>query len=175
MVYLMWLVLIILSFAVDLAGLLVVPIAIALSDGRTLPRWAWAWDNDREPLGDVDRRADIEAASGLWRGFLRWRWLCLRNPGNNFGYSMGFVQSPDVTYQYAGDPETSDFGRPGWLFVRAYRNGELSAFCFYGIWKSWIPGKCRRVFLGWKIHDMVRDGTPAQLVAVYNPVMTFTD
>ena len=181
MIYPIWLLLILMSVAVDLLGLVVVPIAIWRSDGKSLPHWARWWDNDAEPLGDQDRRPPIEAATGLWRGFLRWRWLCLRNPGNNFGRIVGFVQSADVEYVLRGDAKTSDQGHPGWLFVRAYRQHDLSAFCFYGVCR-WGKSRCVRVFIGWKIHGNVAPeqyaknvGKPAQIVGVINPFMTFEE
>lgn len=173
MIYLDWLVLVALSFVVDIAGVFIVPFAI-LRGGldMKLPAWAWRWDNDREPWGDEARRPAIEAASGWRRVYLRWCWLALRNPGNNFGYSVGMLQS-DVVYSYRGDTRTSDQGHYGTLFVLATKRGVPVGFCFYGIWPSWFAGKCRRVFVGWKIHDMVLDGEKAQIVCVYNPFMTF--
>jgi hypothetical protein len=178
MICVVWFLLVSASFVVDLSGLVVVPIAIALSDGNTLPRWARWWDNDREPLGDAERGAAIAAASGVKRGWLRFVWLAIRNPGNNFGYRCGFIQSAlNVTYWCRGDRDTSDQGKPGWLFVRAYRQQcDLSAFCFYAVYRypRW-PTRCLRVMLGWKIHDMVHDDAPAQLVCVINPFMTFEE
>lgn len=173
MIYAMWFVLLLASFVVDVLGLFVVPFAIWRSDGNTLPAWARWWDNDREPLGDTARGGAIDAASGWRRGVLRWHWLCIRNPGNNFGYALGFIQSPDVVYLSVGDTDTSDQGHPGRLFVRAYRDDALCAFCFYYVKRWGTSGRCLRVMLGWKIHDMVNDGNSAQIVGVINPFMTF--
>lgn len=181
MIYAKWAGLIVCSFAVDLLGLFIVPFAIALSDGERLPVWAWIWDNDSEPLGDVDRKVDIDAATGVWRGFLRWRWLCLRNPGNNFGYLIGFVQAPTVSYVWSGDPETSDQGHAGELSVEAQLAGKTVAFCYYDVWR-WSRGRCLRIFIGWKIHDNIDEAQRAlnawkfaQIVCVVNPFMTFTE
>lgn len=181
MIYAKWAALVAISFAVDLLGLFIVPFAIWASDGQRLPVWAWAWDNDNEPLGDVDRKADIDAARGFRRGFLRYCWLAWRNPGNNFGYMAGFVQSPNVTYSSTGDPATSDQGHAGELSVYATRDGAIEAFCFYRIWR-WTSGRCLRVFVGWKIQDNVDADRRAanawkfaQLVCVINPFMTFKE
>ena len=171
-IYIEWLVLVLLSWVFDLLGLLVLPLAIAFSDGKTLPAWAWPWGNDREPLGDAARRADIDAATGFVRGWLRFRWLALRNPGNNFGYALGFEQS-GARYSYSGDPETSDQGHEGVLHVTG-DNVRQRAFCIY-IVKRWGTTRCLRIMLGWKIHDMINDGTKAQLVCVVNPLMTFEE
>lgn len=165
MILLRWSALIVSSFVIDLLGLFVVPFAIALSDGKTLPAWASWWDNDVEPLGDSDRKADIDAATGLWRGFLRWRWLCLRNPGNNFGYLCGVV--PTGVWKCRGDPNVSDQGRAGWLAVRCD-----NAFCFYTV-KRWGASRCLRVAIGWKIWDLAPSN--AQIVCVVNPFMKFIE
>lgn len=181
MTYALWAVLILASFIVDLFGLFIVPFAIWASDGERLPGWAWIWDNDKEPLGDVDRKAAIDAANGMWRGFLRWRWLCLRNPGHNFGYLVGFVQGPNVIYTWSGDRATSDQGHAGVLNVSADRDGELASFCYYRVWR-WMPGRCLRIMVGWKIHDNVDEAQRAinawkfaQIVCVVNPFMTFRE
>lgn len=170
--YVEWLLLVTISLCVDALGVFIVPLAILFSDGRTLPRWAWIWDNDREPLGDDTRGAAIAMATGFKRGYLRWCWLALRNPGNNFGYLLGFDQTAAL-YAFSGDKLTSDQGHEGALYVTGNNAAGKHAFCFYYV-KRWGATKCLRVFLGWKIHDMVNDGTKAQIVLVINPFMTFT-
>lgn len=175
-IYLEWLVFVAASFVVDIAGIFVVPIALAVSrNASRLPAWAQWWDNDREPMGDTERYAEIKDAGFCKALFLRWHWLAIRNPGNNFGYVLGFVQSEDVGFYYNGDPKTSDQGHPGTLRVWAYRGDELSSFCYYKVLRWGSSSRCLRIFIGWKIHDMVLDGTKAQLVCVVNPLMTFKE
>ena len=173
------------SLLVDLVGLLVVALAVAWAyrDER-LPWWAWPWDNGREPWGDEARKAEMDAATGLKYKWLRWHWFAWRNPGNNFAYAIaiGFKQTSDVVYTHKGDSKTSDQGHPGTLMVKAWRDGEMVAFCYYSISEPWqfFGTRCRRQFWGWKIHDNIDPaqreknlGTNAQIVGVPNPVMTF--
>jgi hypothetical protein len=175
MTYIKWLILILMSFVIDILGIIVVPIAIFFSDGKTLPWLFQAWDNKEEPIGDTARAPAIEASIGLQRGYLRWCWLALRNPGHNFGYWIGYTQSVDIVYTYSGDPLTSDQGHPGLLSVQADSGIFGKAFCLYYVKRWGTSSKCLRVFLGWKIHDMVKDGKKAQIVCVINPAMTFEE
>lgn len=172
-----WLVSVLKSFLVDISGLFIVPVALLMGGlNNRLPLWAQRWDNDREPFGDNAREPDIKAATGLKKLWLRYVWLALRNPGNNYGYSVGFPQVPHTWYAFKGDIQTSDQGHPGWKLVKAYQDGEWVAFEFYLVW-AWAKTRCLRVRLGWKIDDNVyrkiEDGSMAQIVCVINPFMTY--
>jgi hypothetical protein len=183
MIYIKWLFFVVSSIAMDALGLIVVPFAILLGgvDNR-LPKWAQWFDNDREPFGDLTRGPAIAAASGAKKVWLRWLWLAVRNPANNYGYQVcGVPRTADTTYTLWGDIETSDQGVGGWKYVEARKDGRLVAFELYIVIPH-LPGRCVRIRLGWKIDDNVRlngafkvvDGTPATIVHVINPVMSFT-
>ena len=166
MVYLKWLLLIVTSLVVDISGLFIVPIALLfIKLDNKLSKLFWPWDNDREPLGDTDRKAEMDAATGFHYWYLRWHWLAIRNPGNNFGYLCGIV--PTGNFTVVGDLLTSDQGHPGKLWVKCD-----NAFCWYSVWNySGHKDRCLRIFLGWKIQDLAK--TNAEIVLVVNPVMTF--
>lgn len=168
-----WLILVPLSFVMDVLGLVVVPIALLFCNRESnyLPNWAWPWSNDQETInGDPYwQEKHGEAARGFCCRFV---WLALRNPSNNFGYWCGWLQASDATYRYWGDPEVNnETGHAGWLLV-AGNNGKQAAFCFYLVYPT-LPTRCLRMMLGWKIHDMPKDNTKAQMVLAFNPVMAF--
>ncbi|MBZ0093526.1 MAG: hypothetical protein K8F27_15065 [Sulfuricellaceae bacterium] len=167
-----YLVLVPASFIVDLSGLIVVPIALLFTSKQAnhLPPLFWPWDNDTEGING-DAYWKQKYGDRVTSFYCRFLWLAIRNPGNNFGYYCGWLQTPDCTYRHWGDPKISNQPyRPGQLFVIG-DNGKNRAFCLYVIWPS-LPGRCLRIFLGWKIHDMCKDGTAAQLVCVVNPFMS---
>jgi hypothetical protein len=160
-----------LSMAMVIVGLVVVPIALWRGGvDRRLPAWARPWNNDVEPYGDTARRPAIEAATGWKKGWLRFRWLALRNPANNFADTMGVYHTPDTVVTAWGNPNTSDQGESGchFLLMKSRSTGEVHAFEFYWVW-AYSDTRCLRVRLGWKLWD-----NPAPLVHVINPVMTFT-
>ena len=160
------------SFLVDLSGLIVVPIALLFTprDANHLPHLFWPWDNDMEGING-DQYWKQQYGDKVTHFYYRFLWLALRNPGNNFGYYCGWQQTRDCTYRYWGDTQVSNRNpyHPGWIFVLG-NNGKRGAFCFYAVWPS-LPGRCLRIFLGWKIHDMPKDDTYAQLVFGINPLM----
>lgn len=184
MIYAKWLLFVVAGTLMDLAGLFVVPVAMMCVGDRylRLPRWARWWDNDREPYGDLERLRELTNTNGnkwRWR-YLRWHWLAVRNPSNNFGYNViGFKQTENVVYGMTGNPNTSDQGEGGWRWIEAMDivTGRVLAFEFYMI----VPygSRCLRMRLGWKLgHHMhpalrVTDGSPAQLANVINPFMPY--
>lgn len=183
MTYAKWMLLATLSIIMSIAGASLVPFGLLIAGTGRLP-WFLQWfDNDREPYGDTARRPAIAAATGIRHAWLRYWWLAIRNPANNFGYLpwVGFAQTLAPRYQQLGNPRTSDQGEAGWKFVRALQqpSGKLMAFELY-IVAPWSATRCLRVRLGWKIDHNIeplyrrRDGTTAQLVVVINPFDSFT-
>lgn len=182
MIYLNWFVLALLSIFTSILGVFLVPIGLLFAGAGRLPWWLQWFDNDREPFGDTARRPAIEAATGIRRAWLRYWWLAIRNPGNNFGYlpGVGFAQTSDVWYLQHGNPNTSDQGEAGWKYVEA-RSGPALALVAFELYivAPWSATRCLRVRLGWKIdHNMIAalhrtDGSITQLVAVVNPFDTF--
>lgn len=185
MIYIKWLCLVVLGLIVDILGLVVVPIALLSAPSlrfSRLPKWAWWWDNDAEPYGDVKRMLALgHATSRLQVLWLRFHWLAIRNPSNNFGYYvLGVMQSANNGYGYRGNPMTSDQGEGGILFIKMFGlAGRVVAFELYVV----VPygSRCLRIRLGWKIaHNQNVElwkqnwGKPAQLVCVVNPFMPFT-
>jgi hypothetical protein len=177
MIYLCWLILILLSWCVDALGLIMVPLALlgCRAKSEHLPVWAWPWDNDRDGInGDAGWRSATHANGNQARFGWRFVWLAIRNPGNNFGYLLGIAQTAKLTYDFRGDRDTSDQGHPGHLSVDAFRDGRHVAFGHYYVYRypCW-PSRCLRVRIGWKLNDMLHDGSIAEIVCVVNPVMTF--
>jgi hypothetical protein len=187
MIVLKWFFLAVVGLVMDILGAFIVPIALLCGGTRKrLPTWAWWFDNDSEPFGDVKRYAELIEAklSGnrLRVFFLRWHWLAIRNPSNNFQYYVvGFKQKHDVEYLSFGNPNTSDQAEGGWRFVKAVNKWtrKTLAFELYVV----IPygfGRCVRIRMGWKLSHNLHpglgryDGSPAQLANVINPVMSFT-
>jgi len=173
----------IIGLLMDVVGaLIMVPLALMIGGvNNRLPNWANWFDNDRDPFGDTARRPAIDAAAGLKKGWLRYVWLALRNPANNFGYKVvGFKHVGGVDYESYGIPTTSDQSTGGWKAVIARYQGRVVAFELYVVLPYSTPWgmRCVRVRLGWKLwyetaHGPVL-GYVTQLVGVVNPVMSFT-
>ena len=185
-------------FCVDLPalilGLIMVPIGLLFcnKDSQHMPKFFYPWDNDRDGInGDGTWDPTTQTGSG-WKGpehtmgnytsfWNRFRWLALRNPTNNFDYTIGFPQTSDLKYTYTGNPNTSDAGTPGLLVVYAKKGPITVAYAFYLVYRyPFLKTRCLRLFFGWKIQDNVFTqnfysnlGTKAQFVFVPNPLMTF--
>ena len=169
MIYLCWLFLAATSITLTIVGAVVMlPLLLFVGPLSPLPRWASWFDNDIEPLGDLSRKPAIIAAYGIKRILLRYNWLALRNPANNFGVAMAVWSTPSDRSILRGNQKTSDQGEQGWKFNRMLNGNDTLAFEFYYV-KAWGNKRCLRVRLGWKIGDK-----PARLVCVINPLMTFT-
>lgn len=176
MLYIKWFFLALLSLAMDAAGLVLVAVGLAIAGAARLPWYLQWFDNDREPYGDTARKPAIDAATGLRRAWLRYWWLAIRNPANNFGYLpwMGFAQHASLVYTATGNPNTSDQGESGAKLTYAWRAGRKVAFEYYLV-RQWSATRCLRVRLGWKIDHNLRaewrrnDGSATQIVAVVNP------
>ena len=167
MIFLKWLALTLVGFALDLLGLIMVPIGLLFCDAASthMPASFWPWDNDNDGINGDAGWASAEHANGQQNTFWwRFLWLAIRNPGNNFGYLLGRV--PSGQFQALGNPLTSNQGMPGWLLVTCD-----NCWCAY-IVLPWTTRICLRIALGWKIWDLAR--TNAQIVCVINPFATFT-
>ena len=169
MIYLQYLFLAAASICLTIVGAVVtLPLLLYVGPFSPLPRWASWFDNAHEPLGDYSRKPAVIASHGLKRIWLRYVWLALRNPANNFGVAMAVRSVPSDHFLFSGNQLTSDQGQQGWKFNRLLDGSRTIAFEFYYV-KAWAAGRCLRVRLGWKLDD-----TPARLACVINPVMTFT-
>lgn len=157
------------SILANIAGIVVVPVALLHGGLRSpLPAWASWWDNDREPFGDTARAPAIAAASGLKLFWLRFNWLAIRNPANNLGRELGVAYDDHAFVNRTGNQNTSDQGEQGVLFNTLHRHGNVIAFEFYYV-KAWSKTRCVRIRLGWKLWD-----NPARLVHAINPFDSFT-
>lgn len=186
MIYAKWAVLVLLTLAVDLLGLVAVAIALAFckSESEHLPRLFWPWDNEIEGINGDGGWRGPEHANGHEREFWwRYQWLAIRNAGTNFSYLIGFEQTLDIVYiaDTGSDPLTSNQGHEGTNCVRAFKPEGFAAWEYYYV-KRWMPGRCLRVRLGWKLADNIDEetrvknlGTRAQIVCSVNPVMTFQE
>lgn len=169
MIYLRWLFLAAASISLTIVGAVVtLPLLLYVGPFSPLPNWASWFDNDIEPLGDYSRKPAIISAYGIKRIWLRYNWLALRNPANNFGVAMSVRAIPADRFILSGNQNTSDQGEQGWKFNRMLNGNDTLAFEFYYV-KAWGDKQCLRVRLGWKIGDK-----PARLVCVINPFMTYT-
>lgn len=186
MIFLKWTFLVLVSFAVDLFGLIVVPLALLFcrESDEHLPRLFWPWDNDTEGINGDGGWRGPEHANGREREFWwRFQWLAIRNAGTNFSYLIGFEQTLNIAYiaDPGSDPLTSNQGREGTNCVRAFAPQGFVAWEYYLV-RRWMPGRCLRVRLGWKLADNIDEevrvkniGTRAQIVCSVNPMMTFTE
>lgn len=177
-----------------LLGLFMVPLGLLFckKDSEHMPKLFWFWDNDRDGINGDGREPTATDPGAGWKGnehtqgnqqsmWNRFRWLAIRNPANNFGYLIGFKQTADVTYHSIGNPQTSDQGQSGTLFVVALKNNIIVSYAFYLVFQyPFAKSKCLRFFSGWKIQDNIDSvsfqnnlNTNAQFVFVPNPLMTF--
>jgi hypothetical protein len=171
MIYLRYIKLAFASISLTIIGVFVVPLLLLyVGPLAPLPKWASWFDNDIEPLGDYSRKPAILAATGLKRIWLRYVWLGWRNPANNFGVAMAVNRVASDTLEKTGNQLTSDQGEQGWKLNKLMNGERVVAFEYYYIKAYKLFGsRCLRVRLGWKLDD-----SPARLVCVVNPLMTFT-
>lgn len=198
MIYLKWLILALLDWAL----LLTVPFAAVIVPlftreqpyGKAPYTWGWIWGtHDNPPQGDagfVRKRSLFPGETTGLKGYVnRVHWM-VRN--NLYGYaklaSVPYIGGVDVSY--IGNPNISDKDmRPGYYFAKAKYAGELLAFEFYCV-LPWMSAKEFTVFgrtfkfkardlrcrLGWKIMtDKYERFGFAQLVNTCNPIDGYGD
>lgn len=181
-----------LTLLVEIAGLVIVPIALLFCDRESehLPKWAAWWD---EPVyginGDVDwiRHHATDPQSYYWR----WRWL-MRNRAVGWSTKIGIELHHGGAGRYRlafedllfvigeadmGDrpivPADQPVGREGFIgyTLLSAERGDRSSF--YWIWK-W-PGidRCVRVYVGWKMNELWEKGSTSYpsvpFVFTFNP------
>jgi len=184
-IYLKWLILTL----VDWALLLTVPVAAPIISAiyREQPyglapySWGWIWGTyDNPPQGDegyVRKRAPFIGVTTGWRGYLNRAMWMIRNPLYGFARKAAVDHSHGVTVTHKGDESISDKDkRQGWYFARAVdMSGRLIAFEFYCV-LPWGFGRCLRARLGWKIMtDKFQRYGFAQLVNTCNPFDGYGD
>jgi len=120
------------------------------------PAWgAWFWTFDNSPQGDrgfIRERAPFTpAVTPLQRYANRVAWLW-RNPLYGFQKAACVDYQPSYVVNHIGNPDISDkYKVAGWYFAECRDSkGDLVAFEFYMV-KPWLPGRCIRVRVGWKI------------------------
>ncbi len=185
MIYLRWLGLSLLDWAL----LLIVPVAapIIAAMNREMPyglapySWGSIWGTyDNPPQGDegfVRERAPFPGYTTGWRGYLnRCMWM-IRNPLYGYARKAAVDYSPSLSVTHVGDDSISDkYKRPGWYFAKAVDlAGRTVAFEFYCV-LPWGFGRCLRCRLGWKIMtDKFQRYGFAQLVNTCNPFDGYGD
>jgi hypothetical protein len=178
MIYLKWLALCLLDWAMHVT-LLVAPPIIALFT-RAMPygqrpyTWGGLWGTwDNPPQGDegfVAKHAFFVWVTDGWRGYInrvQWMW---RNKlyGLAKVMSLGYVVSDEL--RCIGNENISDKDRrPGWYFAQLRRKGKLIGFEFYGVF-PWSETRNFRIRLGWKMMtDKFAKYGFAQMVNTANP------
>lgn len=159
MIYIKWLVLALIDWALLLTIPIAAPIIAVFTRaelyGQTPYTWGWLWGtHDNPPQGDegfVSKRAPfLEQITG-WRGYLnRIAWM-IRNPLYGYARLTAIDWHDDIKLDVIGKDGISDkYGIPGWYFVRVRLHGKLIGFEFYGVF-PYSKARDLRVRLGWKV------------------------
>ena len=179
MIYLEWLALTLLDWAL----LLTVPFAAPIIAAFTGPQpygkrpytwggWWGTWDNP--PQGDegyVAERCPFPMQISGLRGYVnRVMWM-IRNPLYGYARYAALDYSPDLIVTFKGDASISDKEkRPGWYFATARRDVRIVGFELYAV-LPWSSSRNLRMRLGWKMMtDKFKRYGFAQLVNTFNPL-----
>ncbi len=184
MIFLKWMVLALLDWALLLTVPLAAPIIAAFTRAEPYDQrpysWGWIWGTwDNPPQGDqgyAAKRAPYPGAITGWKGYLnRVMWM-LRNPLYGYAKRVSVPYSDTLQLTYIGNPNISDKEkRPGWYFATVRDDGKLVAFECYCV-LPWLFGRCLRSRLGWKIMtDKFQRYGFAQLVNTFNPIDGYGD
>lgn len=178
MIYIKWLAL----SLVDWALLLTVPVAAPIISAFTREQpyrlspysWGGMWGTyDNPPQGDqgfVTSRCWFPNQTTGVRGYCnRVLWM-IRNPLYGLARLAALPYNPAAVLTYVGDPDISDKERrPGWYFAQLRLARKLIGFELYVV-APWGFGRCLRIRLGWKLMtDKVQRYGFAQLVNTANP------
>lgn len=184
MIYLKWLALALLDWAMHLTLLVAPPIIAAFT--REMPyglrpyTWGSLWGTwDNPPQGDqgfVSKHAIYAGVTTGWRGYInrvQWMW---RNKLYGLAKLMAVPYSPDFQLSYVGDATISDkHKRPGYYFARLHDGKRLAAFELYCV-LPWSETRNLRMRLGWKMMtDKFQRYGFAQLVNTFNPFDGYGD
>jgi hypothetical protein len=178
MIYVKWLLLCLIDFALHLTLPFVPPVVALFTRAQPYDRrpytwggWWGTWDNP--PQGDqgfVAKHAWFIGVTTGWRGYLnrvQWMW---RNKLYGFAKLVSLSYSPDLQLSYIGNPNISDkYRTPGWYLAKLHYKKRLVGFEFYCV-LPWSQNRNLRCRLGWKIMtDKFQRYGFAQLVNTCNP------
>lgn len=138
-------------------------------------KWGWIWGTFDNPIfgddGFITKRAPYPGIITGWKGYInKVQWM-RRNRLYNFKKWLGVDYTKNTEVILKGNPDISDkYKVPGWLFVRSYDKGKLTAFEWYSI-TPWSKKRNLRIRLGWKIkgRKFTEPGDFAQIVLTINP------
>ena len=179
--YVKYILLVIVSLAMDILNYLVAPIVtLFASEAGWLPKWLWWFQTPDNPLdGDggwqqLHRPFKVED-NKFKRWWNRTRWL-YRNSAYGFAISvLGAKTKGTDTLIIEGNPSVSN--RPltnGLTFRTLYRDNKPIYWQFYYV-KAWSSTRCIRVNLGWKLWGFKKgEDNNLQLTHSPNPFMGYS-
>jgi len=148
-----WIPVAIFHIATMLMGLIIVPIAIHLSEGKKeqWPDIFWLWGNDEE---FIPKWWLIRAKEQNWliKRFPRFWWFAIRNPVNNFRYIFK-DRKAKIEGWAPQNMEAIDI--VAWKVDEAHRwayNGPFAGYC-----KIWLNnnGTYSEFWIGWKVGSTI--------------------
>lgn len=184
--YIKWFLSVLLLWAAQIVGLIVVPVALAQTyrragRGGQLPRWAWAWGNEGNPNGDIYWHQ--KPWTQRFPRLADFVWLALRNRAHNLSGWLGVPEQDWYLKGFRGNASMSvaDDSRAwtGRLYCKAgsYSAGArkpitVTAFEHYGVLAyPFTGGKWGiRWRLGYKIKGGVEEDRPHRLVCNVMPL-----
>lgn len=179
MIYLKWLLLTLVDYALLIPFFLLVPFAslFTAKGWNSITKYVGTYDNP--PQGDRgwirERSLFPKVTTGL-KGYINrvfWLW---RNPNYPYQKLASVEYAPNILVSWSGNDKISDkYARAGWYFATAKNARQTVAFEFYGVFPHYF-GKCLRVRLGWKImSSKFEESGIAPLVNTCNPLKTFVE
>lgn len=161
----------------NLIGFFVIPLALAFTSRDSEHRMAFgnAWNEYFYGInGDPYWR---EAHPDYTRFWWRLMWL-YRNADNWLVEKFGIPTADIISVSTIGDRSTSNrpFGHSGRLNIMVtLRDGTMHESTY--IVHQWgNTGRCLRIYIGWKLKDVLSDDAPRPIIApvfAINPLMGF--
>lgn len=157
-----WVPVAIIHIALILLGLIVVPVALHLSEGKQdqWPDLLWVWGNDEEFVPDwwLDHASLDNWYTKSWP---RWWWFAVRNPVNNFRFIFKDREA-DISGNWT-EPRMEAQDLLDRNMRVAYRWTYNGLFAGYRcVWITVLPeagfesrGEYSELWVGWKIDSIV--------------------
>lgn len=172
MMYLKWAALGPLSLFMAVLGRILAPVLpFFVEEDGYLPGCLWWFQTPDNPADGDRAHRERHPGSGAWATYKRrvaWFW---RNVAYGFdievlGLSCRYGDELTVT----GDTETTTNPvHSGYVWRVLKRNGKPIGFQLYFVYR-WLPGRCLRGNLGWKLWDFEGEAVSCQWTGMVNPL-----
>ena len=172
--YLRWFLCIPASLCMAVVGRLLAPVLpFFVQDDGYLPRWLWWFQTPDNPCDGDDGHWDRHPGTDVWSTYKRrtaWFW---RNVGYGFDIDVlgARCKAGDELVMTGEAHVGAKPCRPGVQVYKLYRDGKLKYWQVYFVFAyEWLPSRCCRGSLGWKLWDFEGKDVSCQWTGMVNPL-----